>query len=101
VQHRPFLPVILRCPRDQCIERVRRRYEAHPERYDPPQRYVAEPKILSIWEFLESLDRPDVHLVDASGPQNRVYEGVREYIVTQLETQRYTIDYDPAPWRAT
>jgi hypothetical protein len=27
----------------------------------------------------------DVHLVDAAGPQDHVYEIVREYVVTQLE----------------
>lgn len=84
--HIQFLPIILRCPRAQCIERIRQRYEAHPERYDPPELYVTEPKILGIWEYLARLDRPGVHLVDAAGPQDHVYEVVREYIVTQIES---------------
>jgi predicted kinase len=82
--HILFLPVILRCPHTQCIARIRQRYEAHPERYDPPELYVTEPKIIRIWEYLARLNRPDVHLVDASGPQDHVYEVVREYVVTQL-----------------
>jgi predicted kinase len=81
-----FLPVILRCPHAQCVARIRQRYEAHPERYDPPELYVTEPKILGIWEYLARLDRPDVHFIDASGPQDHVYEAVREYVVTQIES---------------
>lgn len=79
-----FLPIILRCPHEECIERVRQRYEANPEYYDPPEVYMTEPKNISIWEYLAKLDRPAVHFVDASRPHNEVYEEVREYVSAQL-----------------
>ena len=56
-----FLPILLHCPHETCIARIRQRYEAAPERYDPPEVYLTEPKILAIWEYLEGLDRPDVY----------------------------------------
>jgi predicted kinase len=83
-----FLPVILRCPYEECIERVRQRYEANPEYYDPPEVYMTEPKNIHIWEYLAKLDRPSVHFVDASPPQDEVYEQVREYVIAQLESVR-------------
>jgi predicted kinase len=80
-----FLPIILRCPYERCIERTRQRYEANPEHYDPPEIYETEPKKRSIWEFLVQLDRSDIHWVDVDRPYDEVYEEVREYISTQLD----------------
>ena len=74
-----FLPIILRCPRETCIERTRQRYEANPKHYDPPEVYTTEPKNLRIWEFLASLDR-QVHFVDATRPLDEVYETIKEHI---------------------
>ena len=83
-----FLPVILRCPYGACIERVRQRYEANPEHYDPPEVYTTETKNIRIWEYLTALDRPGIHFVDASPPHDEVYEQVREYVLAQLESVR-------------
>ena len=87
-----FLPVILRCPHEKCIERIRQRHEANPEYYDPPELYMTEPKILRIWEFLVRLNRPNIHFVDAGRPHNEVYEEVKEYVSTQLN-----IGLEPLP----
>lgn len=76
-----FLPILLRCSHKTCIARICQRYEAAPGRYDPPAVYLAEPKILAIWEFLERLDRPDVYWVDAERPFEQVYEQVTRYIL--------------------
>jgi predicted kinase len=72
-----FLPIILRCSYEICIERIRQRHAANPDYYDPPELYQTEPKILGVWEYLDRLDRPDVHFVDAAGPHDEVYEVVR------------------------
>lgn len=80
-----FLPIILRCPHETCIERTQQRHEANPEYYDPPEVYTTEPKILNTWEFLAHLDRPDVHLIDANRPHDKVYEDVREYVTVRLK----------------
>ena len=79
-----LLPIILRCPYERCIERIRQRHVMDPERFDPPELYLTEPKILRIWDFLGELNRPNIHFVDADRPHNEVYEDVREYILTQL-----------------
>ena len=81
-----FLPVILRCSYEECIERTRQRHEANPEYYDPPEVYMTQPKNLRIWEFLVRLDRPDVCFIDTDRPHNRVYEEVREYVSARLNT---------------
>ena len=75
-----FLPVVLRCPHEQCMARIQSRHEAKPEYYDPPHVYTTEQKILNIWTFLQKLDRPEVRFVDATGSQNEVYDTVKQHI---------------------
>lgn len=79
-----LLPIILRCSLEKCIERVRQRYVANPETYDPPEVYTAEPKNIGIWNYLAELDRPAVRFVDASRPRDEVYTEVRQYVLVQL-----------------
>ena len=81
-----LLPVILRCPHEECIQRIRQRHQANPEYYDPPELYLTEPKIRGIWEFLSRLDRPDVLFVDADRPHDDIYREVRQYVSTRLKT---------------
>jgi hypothetical protein len=80
-----FLPVILVCSRDTCMARIRRRYEARPEYYDPPEVYVTEPKNIRIWDYLAQLDRPAVRFVNAEGSFIQVYGKVRECVWGQLD----------------
>lgn len=84
-----FLPIILRCPYATCIERTRRRHEADPEYYDPPEVYTTGPKILDTWKFLARLDRPDVYFVDADRPHDQTYGDVEAYIAARLELPRH------------
>ena len=79
-----FLPVVLRCSYEQCIERTRQRYVANPEYYDPPEVYETEAKNLKVWEYLKRLSRPDIHFVDAGRGFDKVYEEIRQYVSTQL-----------------
>jgi predicted kinase len=90
-----FLPVILRCPYETCIARIRQRHAANPDYYDPPELYQTEPKILGVWEYLDCLNRPDVHFVDAAGPHDEVYEAVRGYVsacCVPLKVERNDVD---------
>jgi predicted kinase len=75
-----FLPIILRCPYETCIERIRQRHATSPAYYDPPELYQTEPKILRVWEYLDRLNRSDVHFVDAAGPHDEVYAAVKGYV---------------------
>ena len=79
-----FLPIILRCPYDQCIERTWQRYAANPAYYDPPDYYTTQPKVARIWQFLTRLDRPDVRFIDAEKPHDKVYHEILKHVSTQL-----------------
>ncbi len=79
-----FLPIILRCPYDECIKRIRQRYKANPEYYDSPEIYMTDQKNISIREYLAKLDRPDIYFVDASRHQNEVYEEILAYFSSKL-----------------
>ncbi|MFN8453403.1 MAG: AAA family ATPase [Anaerolineae bacterium] len=85
-----FLPLILRCSYEQCIERVRQRHKTKSDYYDPVEVYTTEPKNIRIWEFLAQLNRPDIYFVDASQSPQEVYETVKEYVLTQLTRKAQT-----------
>lgn len=76
-----FLPIVLRCPKDICIERTRIRHNANPTYYDPPETYLNDPKLLAVWEYLDRLDRPEVYFVDAAKPEHGVYEEIKRRVV--------------------
>ena len=80
-----FLPVILRCPHEQCIERIRTRYEAMPDAYAEPEYYTGEQKVREIWDFLESIDRPEIRFVDAGGGEDQVYGEVKQYVTVRMK----------------
>jgi thymidylate kinase len=79
-----FLPILLRCPFERCIERTRERFKANPDRYDPPDVYEMVPKNRDIWRFLTRLDSPEVRWIDADRLRDEVYTEVRAYIVARL-----------------
>ena len=49
-------------------------------RWKPAAFYATEQKVLDIWDYLQALDRPEVHYVDAIGNEEQVYSAVAEYI---------------------
>lgn len=71
-----FQPIILRCPLDVCLDRIRQRHEAAPVHHSPPELFTTRPKILAVWDFLEHLSRPEVRFVDAARPFDAVYAEV-------------------------
>ena len=86
VSHNPsavFLPVLLRCPHEQCMARIESRYQTRPEYFDPPDVFTSDPKIVNIWNFLHEIERPDIFDCDASGPTTGVYNQVRQYIAAR------------------
>ncbi len=80
-----FLPVILRCPHEQCIERIRMRYEAMPHAYEEPEYYTGQQRVRDIWDYLEAIDRPEVRFVDARGEEEQVYREVKQYVMDRIQ----------------
>ena len=79
-----FLPVILRCPREVCLERIRQRHGTNPDYYDPPELFETEQKMLRIAEFLDGLDDPRIHFVDAERTDDEVYADVMHFITARF-----------------
>ncbi len=73
------LPIVLRCSRDICLERIRRRNATDPSA-GAPELYETDPKILAVFGFLEQLDRPEVVAIDASHPADEVYSTVGQAV---------------------
>lgn len=75
-----WVPILLRCSWELCLERIRHRYAADPATWAPPEVYMTTPHILGVWKFLEHLDRPDLYVVDAARPADEVYADIKHYL---------------------
>jgi predicted kinase len=78
------LPIVLQCPRTMCLERIRERHTTSPSYYDPPELFTTDAKILRMWAFLDELDRPDVHRVNAAQDLEDVYTNIMDYMRQRL-----------------
>jgi predicted kinase len=79
-----LIPIILRCPIETCIARMRARHAAAPDREISAGSIMAEPRHVRKWGFVETLDRPDVHFVDADRPPDVVYADVYRYLLMRI-----------------
>lgn len=80
-----WMPIILRCSREICLERLHHRHIEDPSTSPPAATFVEQNRQLDqVWRYLDTLDRPDAYLVDASRPPDAVYEAVLTYIRPRL-----------------
>ena len=79
-----FMPLLLRCPHETAMGRIRQRYREAPDAFSPPDYYTAEQKVLDIWDFLAHLQRPELYEVDASGGEEDTYARVRQRVAEGL-----------------
>lgn len=79
-----FLPILLRCPYDTCVERIANRHKEDPDKYPPVERFMNQPQLTQVWDYLQAVDRPDVHIVDASQGIQEVYAETWRHISDQL-----------------
>jgi predicted kinase len=77
------VPIILQCPRDVCLERVRRRYLDEPGWHGDPERFKDDHATM-LWEYLRNLNRPEVLLLDANRPLDDVYADVKEHVTSLI-----------------
>lgn len=75
------IPIVLACPQETCIERIRQRHLSNPTTYAPPELF---PHLSEVSTFLDERRRPEVRVVDASRQLDEVYESVRGHVVAQL-----------------
>jgi uncharacterized protein len=83
-----FLPILLRCPYDTCVERIANRHKEDPDKYPPVERFMNQPQLTQVWEYLEAVDRPDVHIVDSSQDIENVFAETWRHIGDQLCSRR-------------
>lgn len=83
-----FVPIVLRLPIETCVERMRGRHADDPDTEIAAEAIMAEPRHIRKWEFVETLDRSDVHFVDADRPKDAVYEEVRRYLLMRAGDER-------------
>ena len=79
-----LLPLVLRCPSETCLARIRVRHEDAPDEWAPPERYTADDAIVRVWDYLERLDRPGVRFVDAARSGDAVYAEVMACVEAQI-----------------
>jgi predicted kinase len=73
------VPIVLRCPREVCLERIRRRYQDEPGWHGDP-RAVQGDHATMLSDFLSKLRRPDVRFLDSNRSADEVYEDVRDHV---------------------
>jgi hypothetical protein len=77
-----LLPVILRCPRHVAIERITHRH------HDSGGKRATSAEISTshshVFDYLERLDRPDLHVVDATHEPDLVYAETLRYLHDRL-----------------
>jgi predicted kinase len=73
------VPIILRCPRDVCLARVKQRYVDEPGWHGDPERFMNDHASI-LWEYLENLSRPEVIFLDANRPVDDVYRDVKNHV---------------------
>ena len=75
-----IVPVVLRCSRQTCLERIDRRHATEPSIYAPPSRFTTDPRILAVFDFVEAIDASRATLVDAEGTGDEVYTTVARLV---------------------
>ena len=78
-----FLPIILQCSYEQCIDRIDERRKTT-SRYEAPDFYTTEQKVLDMWGYLRNLKRAEVSYVDADKDENQVYKAVMQCVTSRI-----------------
>lgn len=73
-----FLPLLLRCPREVCVERIdRRRADSGGTRSTAARLLADHPHV---WDYVENLDRPDLRVVDAAQDVDHVFRQALDHL---------------------
>lgn len=75
-----FVPIVLRCDRQVCRDRLQQRHLDNPQQHPPAEQFLRQPQLNQVWDFLAALDRPDVLSVDAAPALKHVHEVVLAHL---------------------
>ena len=78
-----FVPIVLRCPREVCLERISRRFVEEPGWHGDPERFQDDHATM-LWEYLSKLNRPEARFVDSNRLADEVYAEVREHVAATI-----------------
>lgn len=82
-----WIPIILRCSQEVCLQRLQHRHVEEPSTHPPAATFIERNHQLDgLWRYLDALDRPDAHSIDASDSLDAVYEAVLRDVEPQLHT---------------
>jgi predicted kinase len=79
-QHATFVPIILRCPKDVYLQRIVDRHNGDPEVEASVEKMQRMPHFERLCEFIDRLDRPDIHNIEAGEGPDETYALVRETV---------------------
>jgi predicted kinase len=72
-----WLPIVLRCPRAVCFDRIAQRHASDPATYASAEWFASNANAQSVWDYLESLDRQDARVLGADRPMETVYLDIK------------------------
>ena len=78
-----FVPIILQCSYEHCIDRLDERHKTT-SKYEAPDFYKTEQKVLDMWSYLQNLKRAEVSYVDANKDKDQVYKAVRQCVTSRI-----------------
>ena len=78
-----FLPLMLRCPREVCIERLQRRHLEDPVAHPSADRFMSQAHLPQLWRFLQDLERPEVQFIDAANDPETVHAAAMQHLAAQ------------------
>ena len=78
-----FLPIILQCSYEHCLYRIDERHKTT-SKYETPDFYTTEQKVLDVWDYLQNLKRPEVSYVDANKDEDQVYKAVLQCVTSRI-----------------
>lgn len=75
-----WLPIVLQCPRAVCLDRIAQRHTSDPASYASAEWFASNANAQSVWDYLESLDRQDAHVLAADRPLEAVYLDIKTLV---------------------
>lgn len=77
-----LVPIVLRCPYQTCLDRITAREADEAPDMTPARAHDLAAARDRVWAYLDQLDRPDIHNLDAGRDAESVYTDAMQIIST-------------------